>query len=101
MSAPKQFHCCSCGKVIESDLVKRCYCTTRCAFTKGDPCEVIVMRTEFEAQTDKDIEYLESAACHADEGPLGEPAARSILEMALRYARMVRGKPTEARGDHE
>lgn len=31
-----------------------------------------------------DLEYLEQAEAHADEGPLGEPAARDILKIALR-----------------
>lgn len=31
----------------------------------------------------RDLEYLGQAEAHADEGPLGEPAARSILEIAL------------------
>lgn len=35
-------------------------------------------------------EYLEAAAAHADEGPLGEPAARSILEIALFYEALHR-----------
>ena len=34
-----------------------------------------------------DLRYLEEAEAHADEGPLGEPAARSILKIALRLAR--------------
>jgi hypothetical protein len=88
----KTYRCCGCGAAIESDLVKRCYCATRCAWLNGAPEEVIVMRTEFEAQLDSDIQYLESADVHSDEGPLGEPAARSILAIALRYARFAAGR---------
>lgn len=40
-------------------------------------------------QLTKDLNYLEQAECHADEGQIGEPAARSILEIALKYARIV------------
>lgn len=31
----------------------------------------------------RDLEYLGQADAHADDGPLGEPAARSILEIGL------------------
>ena len=32
------------------------------------------------------LDYLEQAAAHADEGALGEPAARSILRIARQFA---------------
>lgn len=35
------------------------------------------------------IAYLEQAEAHAEEGPIGEPAARSILALALKYARQA------------
>lgn len=45
-----------------------------------------------------DLSYLEQADAHADEGPLGEPAARSILAMALKYARAAQARePGEGR----
>ena len=47
-----------------------------------------------------DLEYLEQAAAHADEGPIGEVAARSILAIALRLAtgeasRWIRDEKTD------
>lgn len=35
----------------------------------------------------EDLAYLEQASAHSDEGPLGGPAARSILGIALRNTR--------------
>lgn len=34
----------------------------------------------------RDLEYLGQAAAHAEEGPLGEPAARAILAIAQHWA---------------
>jgi hypothetical protein len=36
----------------------------------------------------RDLNYLEQAEAHADEGPLGNAAAVAILKMALKYARI-------------
>lgn len=79
--------CCGCGVAIEHDLVKRCGCATWCAFDKSDTqARSVVLKSKAEAQTEQDISYLHQAEAHADEGPLGEPAARSILKIALRLA---------------
>lgn len=32
------------------------------------------------------LDYISQAEAHADEGPLGEPAARSILRIARQFA---------------
>lgn len=39
-----------------------------------------------------DIAYLEQAEAHVEEGPIGEPAARSILAIALNYARQAKAQ---------
>lgn len=41
----------------------------------------------------RDLDYLSQADAHADEGPLGEAAARSILAIALHWIRKVYETP--------
>lgn len=48
------------------------------------------------ADRERDRQYLEQADAHADEGPLGEPAARNILALALKYVRLVCPSPPSA-----
>jgi hypothetical protein len=45
------------------------------------------MSTELITRLEADCRYLEQANAHADEGPLGEEAARSILSIGLRNTR--------------
>ncbi len=85
--AESVWRCAGCG-VPTPDIVKRCDCATMCAFRR-DAVGSIVLKTELEAQAEKDLSYLEQADAHADEGPLGEPAARSILAIALRWTRIA------------
>jgi 7-keto-8-aminopelargonate synthetase-like enzyme len=45
------------------------------------------MNAELITRLEADLSYLEQADAHADEGPLGEAAARSILSIGLRNTR--------------
>jgi hypothetical protein len=45
------------------------------------------MSAELITRLEADLNYLEQADAHADEGPLGEAAARSILSIGLRNTR--------------
>lgn len=76
--------CAGCG-VPSPDRRRSCACPTNVVC---DGKKQAWKRDEMKAQpiTDGDIEYLGQAEAHADEGPLGEVAARSILKIALRLA---------------
>lgn len=81
------FKCAGCGIPYEGDE-RVCGCPTGVLYRN-----LLDGTQEFSSkplpelsEVRRDVSYLQNAEAHADEGPLGEVAARSILRIALRYA---------------
>lgn len=60
--------------------------TTRCDPTPAPAPIMAVPAPTGVRDLFRDLEYLGQAAAHAEEGPLGEPAARAILAIAQHWA---------------
>ena len=78
---------------LSLDRIRSCACPTDCLYRMDGQKMLHEIKIAEAADTtmspEVDLFYLEQAEAHADEGPLGEPAARSILAIALRYVRTL------------